>query len=114
MLHSVTGMALKSEEMVKLPLNLHNAGQGDWKDTLIAAHGKLENLQELADRERDETGRMCDPYLLVRVERTGRDQTEAGKVHANDVRKFLHDASARKRAKWRRRAARKMNCPCMT
>lgn len=90
-LHSTTGMALKKEEMVKLPLNLHNAGQGDWKDTLIAAHGKLAELQTMADRERDETHRYVRPILLVRVERTGKDQTEAGKVHANDVRKFLHE-----------------------
>ena len=90
-LHSTTGMALKKEEMVKLPLNLHNAGQGDWKDTLIAAHGKLAELQAMADRERDETHRYVRPILLVRVERTGKDQTEAGKVHANDVRKFLHE-----------------------
>lgn len=90
-LHSVTGMALKKEEMVKLPLNLHNAGQGDWKDTLIAAHGKLAELQTMADRELDETHRYVRPILLVRVERTGKDQTETGKVHANDVRKFLHE-----------------------
>jgi type III restriction enzyme len=90
-LHSVTGLALKKEEMVKLPLNLHNAGQGDWKDTLIAAHGKLAELQTLADREQDETHRYVRPILLIRVERTGKDQTEAGKVHANDVRKFLHE-----------------------
>ena len=90
-LHSVSGVALKQEEMVKLPLNLHNAGKGDWKDTLIAAHGKLADLQMLADKERDETGRYVRPILLVRVERTGKDQTEAGKVHANDVRSFLHE-----------------------
>ncbi|MFN4806294.1 MAG: DEAD/DEAH box helicase [Akkermansiaceae bacterium] len=90
-LHSVTGMALKKEEMVKLPLNLHNAGKGDWKDTLIAAHGKLSELQAMADCEQDETHRYVRPILLIRVERTGKDQTEAGKVHANDVRKFLHE-----------------------
>ena len=90
-LHSVTGMALKKEEMLKVPLILHNAGRGDWKDTLIAAHGKLAELQKLADIEREETGRYVRPILLVRVERVGKDQTEAGKVHANDVRKFLHE-----------------------
>jgi type III restriction enzyme len=90
-LHSVTGMALKREEMVKLPLELYNSGKGDWKDTLSAAHGKLQELQQLADREREETRRYVRPILLVRVERVGKDQTEAGKVHANDVRKFLHE-----------------------
>jgi type III restriction enzyme len=90
-LHNVSGMQLKKEEMLKLPLILHDAGRGDWKDTLAAAHGKLNDLQALADRERDETGRYVRPVLLVRVERTGKDQTEAGKVHANDVRKFLHE-----------------------
>lgn len=90
-LHSVTGMALKGEKMIKMPLELHNAGKGDWKDTLIAAHGKLAELQKLADDERQDSGRYVRPILLVRVERTGKDQTEAGKVHANDVRKFLHE-----------------------
>jgi type III restriction enzyme len=90
-LHSVTGTELKKEAMVKLPLNLHNAGQGDWKDTLAAAHGKLEELQALAERERQDTGRYVRPILLVRVERTGKDQTEAGKIHADHVRKFLHE-----------------------
>jgi len=90
-LYSVSGTRLKKEQMVKLPLNLHNAGQGDWKDTLIAAHGKLEELQAMAEREQEETHRYVRPILLIRVERTGKDQTEAGKVHANDVRKFLHD-----------------------
>ena len=76
---------------MKLPLILHDAGRGDWKDTLAAATGKLRELQVLADRERDETGRYVRPILLIRVERVGKDQTEAGKVHANDVRKFLHE-----------------------
>jgi type III restriction enzyme len=90
-LHSVSGAALKKEDMVKLPLNLHNAGRGDWKDTLAAAHGKLEELQALAERERQDSGRYVRPILLVRVERTGKDQTEVGKIHANDVRKYLHE-----------------------
>jgi type III restriction enzyme len=90
-LHNVTGMALKKENMVKLPLILHNTGQGDWQDTLAAAHGKLGELQKLANLERDETGRYVRPILLIRVERVGKDQTEAGKVHANDVRKFLNE-----------------------
>jgi type III restriction enzyme len=90
-LHDVTGMELKKEEMLKLPLNLDNSGKGDWKDTLASAHGKLEELQRIAELERDETGRYVRPILLVRVERTGKDQTESGKVHANDVRKYLHE-----------------------
>ena len=90
-LHSVSGTALKREGMVKLPINLHNAGEGDWKDTLAAAVGKLDELQALADLERQETGRYVRPILLVRVERTGKDQTEAGKIHADHVRRFLHE-----------------------
>jgi type III restriction enzyme len=88
---SVSGMELKKEEMLKLPLNLHNAGSGEWKDTLAAAHGKLEELQRLAELEQQESGRYVRPILLIRVERTGKDQTEAGKIHANDVRRFLHE-----------------------
>jgi len=91
-LHSVSGMALKKEEMVKLPLNLHNSGGGDWKDTLANAYGKLQELQSIAEKERDETGRYVRPILVIRVERTGKDQTEAGKIHSNDVREHLHTA----------------------
>ncbi|MEQ1861843.1 MAG: DEAD/DEAH box helicase family protein [Chthoniobacteraceae bacterium] len=90
-LHGVSGMALKKEQMVKLPLILHDAGRGDWKDTLAAAHGKLNELRALADRERDETGRYVRPILLVRVERTGKDQRDdPTKVHADHVREYLH------------------------
>ncbi len=91
-LHSVSGTALKKEEMVKLPLILHDAGRGDWKDTLNAAHGKLMELQKLAHRERDETGRYVRPILLVRVERTGKDQRDdPNKVHADHVREYLYN-----------------------
>src|SRR5690606_10092669 len=61
------------------------------KDTLVAAHGMLDELQRSADLEQQESGRYVRPILLVRVERTGKDQTESGKVHSNDVRKFLHE-----------------------
>ncbi len=45
----------------------------------------------MADRDRMKPIATYRPILLIRVERTGKDQTEAGKVHANDVRKFLHE-----------------------
>ncbi len=90
-LHSVGGMALKMEEMVKLPLELHNAKTGDWKDTLAAAHGKLQELQTLAEQEREESGRYVRPILLIRVERVGKDQREAGFIHADDVREYLRN-----------------------
>jgi type III restriction enzyme len=90
-LMAVSGGELKKEQMLKLPLNLHNLGEGTWKDTLVSAHGKLEELQKLAELEQQETGRYVRPILLIRVERTGRDQTDAGKVHSDDVRRFLHE-----------------------
>ena len=104
-LHSVTGMALKKEEMVKLPLILHNAGKGTWEGTLAAAHGKLEELQTLADRERQETGRYVRPILLVRVERVGRTRPKRGRFTRTTCASFCTNASARRPARSRRKAA---------
>ncbi|MCC7264130.1 MAG: hypothetical protein IT369_16600 [Candidatus Latescibacteria bacterium] len=33
----------------------------------------------------------------MRVECTGKDQTEAGKIHANDVRNYLHETLGAKK-----------------
>src|SRR6266581_7600290 len=43
---NVTGMALKKEEMVKLPINLINIARGDWKHTLAEAKEKLDELKD--------------------------------------------------------------------
>ena len=89
LLVDVSGGDLKKEEMIKLPVevsSLHNAG---WKDTLDLAHDKLEDLAREAASLEGSEGRYIRPIAVVRVERTGRDQRDAGHIHAEDARDYL-------------------------
>ncbi|MBI1213192.1 MAG: restriction endonuclease subunit R [Alphaproteobacteria bacterium] len=86
---SVSGRALKDENMIKLPINLNALRNADWKATLSKAWEKTEQLNEAAEKLRGNTGRYIRPIMLIRVERTGRDQQDGLHVHAEDVRKRL-------------------------
>lgn len=86
---NVSGTALKKEQMIKLPINLINEDNSDWKRTLALAHAKLAELDKDAQRLQNETGRYIRPIMLVRVERTGKDQRDSAFVHAEDAREYL-------------------------
>lgn len=86
---NVTGTALKDEQMIKLPINLINESRADWKHTLSVAKDKLDELQKDAGKVRNNEGRYIRPILLVRVERTGKEQRDKSNIHAEDVREFL-------------------------
>jgi len=86
---NVTGMALKKEEMIKLPINLINIARGDWKHTLTEAKEKLDELKEAAKKVERNEGRYIRPILLIRVERTGKEQLDKSEIHSEHVRKFL-------------------------
>jgi len=86
---NVTGTALKDEEMIKLPINLINEGRADWKHTLSVAKEKLDELQKDAAKVGNNENRYIRPILLIRVERTGKEQRDKAMIHAEDVREFL-------------------------
>lgn len=86
---NVPGTDLKEEEMIKLPINVINEDKGGWKHTLTLAHAKLEELAKEASLLLAESGRYIRPILLVRVERTGKDQRDSAFVHAEDAREYL-------------------------
>ena len=86
---SVPGTDLKDEEMIKLPVNVINAGKGGWKGTLVSAHDKLSELRKEAEELHTAENRYIRPILLIRVERTGKDQRDSGLVHAEDAREYL-------------------------
>ncbi|MBE0471019.1 MAG: DEAD/DEAH box helicase family protein [Methyloprofundus sp.] len=88
---NVSGNALKDEHMIKLPINLINDDKGDWKQTLTAAHEKLEELNHYAVKLQHESGRYIRPIMLIRVERTGSDQRDSKYVHAEDAKEYLMD-----------------------
>lgn len=88
---NVPGTDLKDEEMIKLPINVINEDKGGWKHTLAIAHQKLDELQNEAAALQSENGRYIRPIMLIRVERTGKDQRDSGFVHAEDVREYLQE-----------------------
>ncbi|WP_158104902.1 DEAD/DEAH box helicase [Vibrio vulnificus] len=88
---NVSGQALKDEQMIKLPINLINEDKSEWKHTLSLAHAKLTELEKDAGQLQNETGRYIRPIMLIRVERTGKDQRDSAFVHAEDAREYLMD-----------------------
>lgn len=82
---NVNGQALRDEEMVKLPIELVADAKQNWQDTLAAAVERLKAIQSEADTLLAATGRYIRPMMLVRVERTGKDQRVEGIIHTEDA-----------------------------
>ncbi|MCY3677418.1 MAG: DEAD/DEAH box helicase family protein [Gemmatimonadota bacterium] len=89
LLVEVTGRELDREGMIKIPLNLEPRHGTDWHATLNAAVTRLNALHEEARKYRSDTNRYIRPIMLVQVERTGKDQRDSGRIHANDVKDWL-------------------------
>lgn len=85
----VSGVDLKDEQMIKLPINIANTKNGDWKNTLTLAHGRLGELGQKATELQSQDGRYIRPIMVIRVERTGKDQRDGQKIHALDARDYL-------------------------
>ena len=89
LLVDITGVELKNEEMIKLPVQVISFTNTDWHYTLAQAHDELERLDAEAKSLQMSTGNYIRPIAVVRVERTGRDQRDGERVHAEDVREYL-------------------------
>ena len=85
----VTGRELDREGMIKMPLNLDPRQGDDWRATLNAGIAKLGQIDAAAKTFRADTGRYIRPIMVIQVERTGADQRESGRIHAEDVRDML-------------------------
>ena len=55
------------------------------------AQAKQQELEQAARGWQAEAGQYIRPIVLVRVERTGKEQRDAGFVHAEDAREYLRD-----------------------
>lgn len=86
---NVSGTALKDEQMIKLPINVVNIDASGWKHTLAESYAKVEELAREAVQVQNEEGRYIRPILLVRVERTGKEQRDGRFVHAEDAKEYL-------------------------
>ncbi len=85
----IGGQALKEEEMIKLPINVTGHGDVSWQDVLREVAEKLGELSGSASLLHENEGRYVRPMVVVRVERTGSNQQDGVKLHAEDVREFL-------------------------
>jgi len=103
----VPGADLKREQMIKLPLNIHNFEKTDWKYTLSKAKERLDSLEQEARRLQGESGRYIRPMMLIRVERVGREQRDGQHIHADDVRDYLMTQLKVPEAHIRRKTAEK-------
>ena len=89
LLVDIEGPDLKREEMVKLPVQVTSFPNAEWQLTLGQAADELERLDAEARSLENNTGRYIRPIAVVRVERTGRDQRDSERIHAEDVREYL-------------------------
>ena len=89
LLVDITGVELKAEEMIKLPVQVTSFPNADWHHTLAQAHDELERIHNEAQSLQQSEGRYIRPIAVVRVERTGKDQRDERRVHAEDVREYL-------------------------
>ena len=98
LLVDIDGTALKKEEMIKLPVQVKsnfrkNAETASWRDdwqyTLQQAVDELQRLNDAAEALENTANRYIRPIAVVRVERTGKDQRDGERIHAEDVREYL-------------------------
>ena len=89
LLVDISGVDLKNEEMIKLPVRVTSFTRTEWQHTLAQAHDELERLDAEARSLEQSEGRYIRPIAVVRVERTGKDQQDGEHVHAEDVREYL-------------------------
>lgn len=89
LLVDITGVELKAEEMIKMPVQVFSPDKTEWQDTLSAAAEELSETNNAALSLQQQEDRYIRPIAVVRVERTGRDQRDGFRVHAEDVREYL-------------------------
>ena len=89
LLVDISGVDLKAEEMIKLPVQVTSFTNAEWQYTLSEAHAELERLTAEAVSLQQSEGRYIRPIAVVRVERTGSDQRDGERIHAEDAREYL-------------------------
>ena len=89
LLVDISGVELKQEEMIKLPVQVTSFTNADWHYTLQQAHDELERLNDEAQSLQQSEGRYIRPIAVVRVERTGKNQRDGDRIHSEDARDYL-------------------------
>ena len=89
LLVDITGVELKNEEMIKLPVQVTSFTNANWHYTLAQAQDELERISTEAQSVQHGEGHYIRPIAVVRVERTGRNQRDNERIHSEDVRDYL-------------------------
>ena len=92
LLVNISGPQLKQEQMIKSPVKVtayDTPSAPDWRNTLSDARDLLDKLEAEARALEMGESRYIRPIAVVRVERTGNDQRDGIRVHAEDVREYL-------------------------
>ena len=89
LLVDIDGPALKREEMIKLPIQVQAVTNADWQHTLALAADELNRLERESTAHLENGGEYIRPIAVVRVERTGKDQRDGERIHADDAREYL-------------------------
>ena len=85
----VSGMALLREEMIKLPIVIDDHIGKSWKEALEAAWEQTQTLDVDGRESQKTTGDYIRPIMLVRVDRTGKEQRDNKFLHSEDVREYM-------------------------
>ena len=72
-----------------MPINICNSNEGRWENCLSKAKLKREELEKIAEAHYENTHREIRPIVLIQVERTGKDQRDAGLIHSEQVKEYL-------------------------
>ena len=89
LLVDISGLDLKNEEMIKMPVQVVSQMRANWQDTLTAAHDELHRLDLSALELQQREDRYIRPIAVVRVQRTGKNQRDDFFIHAEDAREYL-------------------------
>ena len=85
----VRGTDLDDAEMIKLPINVEVKPWESWQACLSAAVERLDGLGREAALLQADSARYIRPIMLIQVQSTGKDQLDAGNIHADHAKAFL-------------------------
>ena len=86
---NVSGVRLKEEEMIKIPINILNSERGNWKKTLFQAYEKCLELDKQSQEYFKYSHSYIRPIVLIQVERTGKEQRSGQFIHSEDAKEYL-------------------------
>lgn len=89
LLVDISGPDLKTEEMIKLPVQVLPYQNTQWQYTLGDAQAQLELLEEDAKTFQHNSGRYIRPIAVVRVELISKNLLGTDLIHAYHVRDYL-------------------------